>query len=64
MLTNNSGKFSSPTSNYGGEGFNAQELPPAPSVGRSGIHIGQFLEEYFGRFWWLWIIVLIIIKNR
>ena len=64
MLTNNSGKFSSPTSNYGGEDFKAQDLPSAPSGGRSVSHIGQFLEEYFGRFWWLWILIFIITKNK
>ncbi|MBO5847845.1 MAG: hypothetical protein J6R17_01360 [Bacteroidales bacterium] len=61
MISNNSGKFSSPMSNYVGEGT-TPKLPTAPMSSTSGI--GQFIEEYFGRFWWVWLIVFIIIKNK
>jgi len=62
MISNNSGKFSSPTSNFVGEG-KTPELPLAPT-GNATSSIGQFIEEYFGRFWWVWLIVLVIIKNK
>lgn len=43
-----------------------QQIPPLPtSKGNSSSNqISSFLEEYFGRFWWLWIVVLLILKIK
>lgn len=40
----------------------ASKVPPVPrqSSRKSNNVIASFLEEYFGRFWWLWVVVIII----
>lgn len=58
-MTNNSGKFISTVSNKEPEmtmDAMTKAIPPAP-----GSSILQYVEEYFGRYWWLWIILLILI---
>ena len=61
-MTNNSGKFISKVSNIETE-MTATELspliPPSPKLS-----LLQSVEEYFGRYWWMWIILLLIIKIR
>jgi hypothetical protein len=61
-MTNNSGKFISTVSNKETETTAADittAIPPAPKLGL--IH---YIEEYFGKYWWAWLILLIIIKNK
>lgn len=41
----------------------ARHIPSLPAV-QNGNPIALFLTEYFGRFWWLWIIVLITLKSK
>ncbi|MEE1288470.1 MAG: hypothetical protein UHK44_07720 [Bacteroidaceae bacterium] len=60
-MTNNSGKFVSTVSN---KETTVQEMtaviPAAP-----GSTVMDRIEEYFGRYWWAWIIaLLIIIKTK
>lgn len=61
-MTNNSGLFVSTVSNIETE-TTVQDIssliPPAPSVS-----VLQRVEEYFGKYWWAWIILLLIIKIR
>lgn len=65
-MTNNSGKFASSTSNYVGEAGNLKDvsmkIPQAPAA--SGSAITQFIEEYFGKYWWVWLIVVLIILKK
>lgn len=59
-MTNLSGKFGTPVSNIETETQVqdiSKQIPPAPSV-------IQRVEEYFGKYWWAWIILLLIIKIR
>lgn len=61
-MTNNSGKFVSTISNKEDNtsvGEISTQIPPVPKVG-----ILQYVEEYFGRYWWVWIILLLIIKIK
>lgn len=61
-MTNNSGKFISAVSNKETDtsvGEISTQIPPAPKVG-----ILQHVEECFGRYWWVWIILLLIIKRK
>ena len=61
-MTNNSGKFVSTISNKEDNtsvGEISTQIPPAPSVS-----VLQRVEEYFGKYWWAWIILLLIIKIR
>lgn len=60
MMTNNSGKFVSAPSVSNLETVMSveemsQHIPSAPGSLR------QTIEEYFGRFWWVWVLLLIII---
>lgn len=62
MMTNNSGKFISAVSNIETEmsvETMSQAIPATP-----GVSILQYIEEYFGRYWWLWIVLILILKNR
>ena len=67
-----SGKFASPISNYVGEAEDkiadkiAAVIPPVPAQnkGKEDNPIVLFLNEYFGRFWWLWIVLLLILKIK
>lgn len=61
-MTNHSGKFVSTVSNKESDMTSAAMaavIPDTPSVS-----VLQRVEEYFGKYWWLWIILLIIIKNK
>ena len=61
-MTNLSGKFETPVSNIETETTVqdiSKQIPPAPSVS-----VLQRVEEYFGKCWWAWIILLLIIKIR
>ncbi len=66
-----SGKFKSkkPVSTFvGDEKVNdnksiAKQIPSLP-VSQNANPIASFLTEYFGRFWWLWIVVLITLKAK
>lgn len=61
-MTNNSGKFISEVSNIETE-MTATELSPLiPETPK--LTLLQSVEEYFGKFWWVWIILLLIIKIR
>ena len=61
-MTNNSGKFVSTVSNIETE-MSVEEIKQAiPST--PGISILQYVEEYFGRFWWLWIVIILILKKK
>lgn len=43
----------------------ASKVPPVPTASKKSCNnIAVFLEEYFGKFWWLWIIVLITLKSK
>lgn len=58
-MTNKSGKFRSPVSHIETETSVtelSQKIPPAPHT------FLQSVECYFGKYWWLWIILLLIIK--
>ena len=59
MMTNNSGKFVSTVSEKTVE-TTVEEMsaviPAAP-----GSAVMERVEEYFGRYWWAWIIALVII---
>lgn len=60
-MTNNSGKFVSAPSVSNIETVMSveemsQHIPPVPCS-----TIRQTIEEYFGRFWWVWVLLLIII---
>jgi hypothetical protein len=61
-MTNNSGKFVSQVSNMETE-MTATELsslvPETPKV-----TLRQSIEEYFGKFWWIWLVILLIIKIK
>lgn len=61
-MTNNSGKFVSMVSNMETETTAIETPPVVPRPPRSSML--QCVEEYFGRYWWLWLILLLIIKNR
>ena len=62
MMTNNSGKFVSTVSNIETE-MSVEEIQQAiPAT--PGISILQYVEEYFGRFWWLWIVIILILKKK
>lgn len=58
-MTNNSGKFVSTVSTKETE-TTVQEMtsviPAAP-----GSTVMDRIEEYFGRYWWAWLIALVII---
>ena len=59
-MTNNSGKFVSTVSNKETEMTSADitaAIPPAPKLG-----VLQYVEEYFGKYWWAWLILLLILK--
>lgn len=60
-MTNHSGKFVSVVSNKETEAVSAAELsqkiPPAP-----GVSVLQRVERCFGKYWWVWIILLITLK--
>lgn len=59
-MTNNSGKFISTVSNKETEitlEAMTKAIPSAP-----GSSILQYVEEYFGRYWWLWLVLILIIK--
>lgn len=63
-MYNVSGKFSSPKSHFNGEenieGL-ADQIPPTPVSRREDKNpVVEFVTEYFGRFWWLWLILLIL----
>lgn len=60
-MTNNSGKFVSMVSNKEPEMTSAEikDLVPA-----APLTIKDRIEEYFGRYWWVWIILLIVIINK
>ncbi len=62
MMTNNSGKFVSTVSNIETE-MSVEEIqqsiPATP-----GSSILQYIEEYFGRYWWMWIVLILILKNK
>lgn len=61
-MTNNSGKFISTISTKEADasvGEISTQIPPAPKAG-----ILQYVEECFGRYWWVWIILLLIIKRK
>lgn len=59
MMTNNSGKFVSTVSEKETE-TTIEEMtaviPAAPDA-----TVMERVEEYFGRYWWAWIIALVII---
>lgn len=59
MMTNKSGKFVSTVSEKETE-TTIEEMttliPAAP-----GATVMERVEEYFGRYWWVWIIALVII---
>lgn len=62
-MTNNSGKFITQISNIETE-MTAEELssfiPAAPKV-----TLLQRAEEYFGKLWWAWLVLIVlIIKTR
>lgn len=62
-MTNNSGKFNHHVSNKETE-TTAEELssfiPAAPKV-----TLLQRAEEYFGKLWWAWLVLIVlIIKTR
>lgn len=64
-----SGKFKTkPTvSNYVGDTEDTQTIAaqiPALPGNKNDNAISVFLTEYFGQFWWLWLIVVLIIKNN
>lgn len=62
MMTNNSGKFISQVSNMETE-MTATELSPlVPETPK--VTLLQSVEEYFGKFWWMWLIILLLIKIR
>ena len=60
-MTNNSGKFVSTVSTKETE-TTVQEMtsviPAAP-----GTALMDRVEEYFGRYWWAWLIALVIIRK-
>lgn len=59
-MTNYSGKFVSTVSNKETEMTSADitaAIPPAPKLG-----VLQYVEEYFGKYWWVWLILLLILK--
>lgn len=62
MMTNNSGKFITQISNIETE-LTATELSPlipdAPKV-----TLLQTVEDYFGKFWWMWLLILLVIIKR
>ena len=62
MMTNNSGKFITQISNIETE-MTATELSPlipdAPKV-----TLIQTVEDYFGKFWWMWLLILLVIIKR
>lgn len=62
-MTNHSGKFISTVSQKETETTleeMTKAIPAAP-----GTSILQYVEEYFGRYWWLWLVLILIIKiNR
>lgn len=61
-MTNNSGKFVSTVSNIETE-MSVEEIKQAiPAT--PGFSILQYVEEYFGRFWWLWIVIILILKKK
>lgn len=61
-MTNNSGKFVSTVSNIETE-LSVEEIKQAiPAT--PGVSILQYVEEYFGRFWWLWIVIILILKKK
>lgn len=58
-MTNNSGKFVAPVSNFEpvmSVTELSQQIPPVPNT------FLQSVEHSFGKFWWVWIILLLIIK--
>lgn len=59
-MTNNSGKFVSRVSKketVTDVSEISKMIPPAP-----GVSILDRVQEYFGKYWWLWIVLLLIIK--
>ena len=61
-MTNNSGLFTSTVSNIETDTTVqdiSSQIPPVPDVS-----VLQRVEEYFGKYWWAWIILLLIIKIR
>lgn len=61
-MTNNSGKFVSTVSNKETElavTEIAAQIPATP-----GNTFMQHVEEYFGRYWWLWLALLLIVKFK
>lgn len=57
MMTNNSGKFVSTVSN---KETTVQEMT-AVIPATPGSTVMDRIEEYFGSYWWAWIIALVII---
>lgn len=61
-MTNNSGKFVSTVSNIETE-MSVEEIKQAiPATPK--VSIIQYIEEYFGKYWWLWIVLILIIKKK
>ena len=71
-MTGVSGKFipTRKVSAYTATDTNAEKValkvPSAPSITprKKSNTISLFLEEYFGRFWWMWIIVILMLKTK
>ena len=59
MMTNNSGKFISTVSEKETETTIEEMTAVIPAT--PGSTVMERIEEYFGRYWWIWIIALVII---
>lgn len=62
MMTNNSGKFITQISNIETEMTATEMSPLIPDAPK--VTLLQTVEDYFGKFWWMWLLILLVMIKR
>ncbi len=62
MMTNNSGKFITQISNIETEMTATEMSPLIPEAPK--VTLLQTVEDYFGKFWWMWLLILLVMIKR
>lgn len=61
-MTNNSGKFITQISNLETEMTATEMSPLIPEAPK--VTLLQTVEDYFGKFWWMWLLILLVMIKR